>query len=140
MAGLYDPIKAITPVDIDGNVLGPTITEVPVPSSYDYTRIDISAPDAGNTEDMKTHKMRQGQKVRIDLVWAYPNIQIASQILKMFNSEYAKINYLDAQEGVWQDRIFYIGDRKAPLYNSANGKWTSVSFPIIQQTPDLITS
>lgn len=140
MADVNSPIQSVTPIDIDGNVLGVAITDIPTPSKFEQILIDISAPDAGGTEDNVMHKMRQGQKIRINLEWSYPTIADASSILSTFNSEYVLVNYLDAKAGAWQDRRFYIGDRNAPLWNSARGRWTSVSFPIIQQVPDLITT
>ena len=136
----FNPIKSVTPVDINGNQIGSTAyTNLPIPTSYKYQLTDISASDAGRTEDMKMHKMRKGQAVRVDLEWKYPSKEDVALLLTAFNSEYVKVNYLDAKLGEWQDRLFYVGDRNAPLWNSYHGKWESLGFGIIQQVPDVVT-
>jgi hypothetical protein len=140
MSNVYNPIQSVTPCDIDGNVIGDTVTDIPAPSAFEYSLVDISASDAGRTEDLKQHKMRKGQSNRIDLTWTFSDLSRCSFILKTFNSEYALINYLDLYEGSWQEKQFYVGDRKAKLYNSPMGLVESVSFPIIQADADLITS
>lgn len=138
MADVFNPIKSVTAIDINGNVIGDIITDIPTPSSYKYQLVDISSPDAGRTENMAMNKMRKGQSVRVDLEWVLPTLETASFILTTFNPEYLLVNYIDAKTGIWQDRRFYVGDRSAPLWNSANGRWTSVSFAIIQQIPDVV--
>ncbi len=133
----YTPIKWVTPVDFTGTPTGATVYNLPCPSKCQWNLQDISAPDAGRVESMKMVKMRKGQAIALNLEWVYPNASDASIILKAFNSEYISVNYLDAMEGVYLTKVFYVGDRKAPLWNSKKGVWESVAFNIIQQTPDV---
>lgn len=140
MPSVYHPIKSITPVDRLGTAIGVAVTEIPIPSSYKWQLIDISAPDAGRTEDMAMNKMRRGQAVRVDLGWVYPTLAEASTVLNAFNWEYLLINYLDTKAGAWLDKRFVVGDRNAPLWNSAKGRWEGITFPIIQQIPDITTN
>lgn len=140
MADLYNPIKSIVAVSIDGTpIAGATVyTDIPVPSSYEWKKIDNSAPEAGRTEDQNMHKMRIGQSGRVDIGWKYPTLADASYILKAFDPEYLNIEYLDAKEGTWITRRFYVGDRSAALWNSRHGRWENLSFGIIQQNADIV--
>ena len=49
----------------------------------------------------------------------------------MFNPEYITVCYLDAMEGDYITKVFYVGDRTAPLYNTRMGLWQNVSFDLI---------
>lgn len=117
----YNPIRKV------GNVT------IPCPSEYVYKLSDVSAADAGRTEDGKMHKMRITQKVHIELAWNYIDTETASQILTAFNPEYLSIQYLDPMAGGYVTKTFYVGDRAAPCYNVAMDKWTNVAFNIIEQ-------
>lgn len=134
---LYNPIQSVTPIDYSGNVIGQTITNVPCPSGFKYLLTDVSSSDAGRSENFIMNKMRKGQSRTVDLEWKYLTIAECSYLLNAFNSEYLSINYLDAKDGGWVTREFYVGDRATPLYNSAIGRWESISFTIIQRDADL---
>lgn len=79
------------------------------------------------------NKMRKGQSDTYELLWVAVSIANCSAILQAFNPEYVLINCLDAKAGTWVEKRFYVGDRVAPLYNSALGLWESVGFTIVQQ-------
>lgn len=117
----YNPIQTV-----DG-------VAIPCPSSYEYKLSDVSAADAGRTEDGLMHKMRIAQKVHLELKWQYIPTSDVSAILAAFNPEYINVNYLDAMAGGYQTKTFYVGDRSVPSYNTALGLWTNVSFNIIEQ-------
>ena len=114
--------------------------EVPSPSSFVWSLSDISADDAGRTEDMVMHKNRKGQAVTLQMSWRYVTTAEASQILKAFNPEYVFVTYIDPLEGGTRRREFYVGDRNSPMYNGALGLWEEVSFTIIQRGPDKTTA
>lgn len=109
---------------------------VPSPSTFVWSLSDVSADDAGRTEDMTMHKKRKGQAVTLQLSWRYITTEVASQILKAFNPEYINVEYIDPYEGKEITKTFYVGDRNAPMYNGALDLWEEVSFTIIQRTPD----
>lgn len=117
----YNPIQSV-----DG-------ATVPCPSSYEYKLSDVSAADAGRTEDGLMHKMRIAQKVHLELKWQNIKTSDVSTILTAFNPEYISVNYLDAMSGSYQTKTFYVGDRSVPSYNTALGLWSNVAFNIIEQ-------
>ena len=117
----YNPI-----VSVDG-------VAVPCPSSYTYNLEDTSAADAGRTEDGVMHKKRIGQVVGLDLAWQNIPTSAVSQILQAFNPEYITVTYLDAMAGTTLTKIFYVGNRTAPMYNARKGLWSNVSFKIIER-------
>ncbi len=119
--------NALNPIrSIDGNY-------VPVPTRYQYSLQDVSAPNAGRTEDALMHKQRITQKVKIELEWANQTTAAVSEILNAFNPEYIQVRYLDAKAGDFVTKTFYVGDRAAPLYNSRLGLWENVAFNIIER-------
>jgi hypothetical protein len=121
MADDYNPIKSVDNY------------AVPSPSSFQWEMEDLSDSSAGRTEDGKMHKNRIGSKVAISLSWQNVSTAVASQVLKRFNAEYFKVNYLDPEEGEYIEKTFYVGNRTAPMYNSQLGLWSNVSFKIIEQ-------
>lgn len=108
-------------------------TYVPAPSKYEWSLQDISDSKAGRTEDELMHKNRVGQKVKLELEWEALKISEAATLLQAFNPEYVEITYLDAMQGGYLTKTFYIGDRNAPLYNALTGLWDSISFNAIEQ-------
>lgn len=117
----YNPIRSV-----DGQYLK-------CPSSYQWRLQDISASDAGRTEDNKMDKKRLGQCVKLELEWKYTTIKEAASILKAFNPEYINVTYLDAMAGEWKTSEFYVGDRAVPMYNSRMNRWEGISFNIIER-------
>lgn len=122
MADNYNPIRSVNG------------TAVRCPSAYQYDLQDVSASNAGRTEDGKMHKERIGQCVKLELRWDYiPSADVAV-ILQAFNPEYFDVTYLDAKSGTYQTKEFYAGDRTAPMYNAKLGLWTNLTFNIIERT------
>lgn len=106
---------------------------VKCPSSYLWKLEDISEADAGRTEDVKMHKKRIGQFVGLELAWQNIKTADVSAILKAFDPEYINVKYLDAKEGKYLTKEFYVGNRSAPLYNARKALWSNVSFNIIER-------
>ncbi|MGN0558379.1 MAG: DUF6711 family protein [Acutalibacteraceae bacterium] len=107
---------------------------VPCPSSYLWKLEDVSAADAGRTEDTVMHKNRVGQLVGLELGWKNIKTAEVSEILKAFNPEYITVCYLDAMQGKYVTSVFYVGNRSAPMYNSRKGVWSNLSFNIIERS------
>ncbi len=118
----YNPIKSI-----DGS-------SVKCPSTFKWSLSDISASDAGRTEDTVMDKKRVGQCVKLELEWQNIPTSDVSVILQLFNPEYISICYLDAMKGEYVTSEFYVGDRSAPLYNCRMGLWSNVSFNVIERS------
>lgn len=118
----FNPIQSVDGVEL-----------LHCPSKYQYNLQDVSAADSGRTEDTIMDKMRIGQKVKLELCWNFISIQKCSEILQMFNPEYITVTYLDAMTGGYETKEFYVGDRKAPAYNTRMGLWENVAFNIIER-------
>lgn len=107
---------------------------IPCPSSFQWALEDLSAGDAGRTEDTVMDKKRIGQIVKLNLEWKNVSIKNASTILKLFNPEYINVCYLDAKVGEYRTSTFYVGNRTAPLYNTSLGLWSKISFNLIERS------
>lgn len=104
---------------------------VPCPTSYLWKLEDVSASDAGRTEDMVMDKKRIGQVVGIELSWSNISISKSSRVLQVFNPEYVMVEYLDAMLGGYCTKEFYVGNRSTPLFNAKLGLWQNISFNLI---------
>ena len=85
------------------------------PSSYQYGLQDISSPDAGRSQDTIMHKERVGQKVKLELSWKGLTWAETAQIMQAFNPEYITIRYPDMLTGQYETKLFYTGDKEAPV-------------------------
>lgn len=103
------------------------------PASYTYRLEDVSAADAGRTEDTTMYKNMVGQVTAIELAWTNIGTAEASAILNAFNHEYIWVTYLDLQAGGYCKAEFYVGNRSAPMYNNKLGVWTNLTFKIIKR-------
>lgn len=122
---LYDELNPIR--SVDGKY-------IKCPSSYLWKLEDVSAADAGRTEDTMMQKKRVGQVVGVELSWQNITTSEVSELLKAFNPEYITVCYLDAMEGKYMTSEFYVGNRSAPMYNSRLGLWQNLSFNIIERS------
>lgn len=107
---------------------------IPCPSTYVYNLQDISAADAGRTEDTVMHKERIGQAVKIELGWNGIDSDAVSTILTAFDPEYINVRYWDAKAAAFVTSEFYVGDRQAPMYNATLDIWENLSFNIIERS------
>ena len=130
-----NPIKKVTPVDGDGVPTGDGVS-IPAPSHYRWALGDISKKGAGRVESMRMNKLRIGQAVHLELKWNGLTSEDASKVLQAFNSEYFELEYKDTLMGMYLKRVFYAGDRSAPLYNAEIDRWLEVAFEVIQRMPD----
>ena len=112
----------------------------PEPDTFGWGLQDISASDAGRTQDAGNtmHKNRTSQKRKISLGWTNPTMAQASAILRAFNPEYVYVRYPDPMEGGWAVRKFYVGDRSSQFMQvsltgtGARSTMSSISFDIIE--------
>ena len=124
-----NPIKKLGDASASPVVYG----TVKCQQSYVYRLQDVSAADAGRTEDYRMQKMRVAQKVKIDLSWGGLTTLELSGILQAFNPEYLMVEFLDPYANAFSIKEFYVGDRAAPLYNATTGLWENVTFNIIER-------
>lgn len=117
----YNPIKSV------GGVT------VPCPSKYSWKLSDVSAQDAGRTEDALMHKMMVAQKVHLELEWQNINSADAATILAAFNqSEYLSVQYFDYKSNAYLTKTFYVGDRTVESYSRILDVGT-ITFNIIER-------
>ena len=121
MADQYNPIQ-----QVDSN------TDIPCPSTYEWSVNDVSDSNAGRTEDGKMHKMRIARKRKLELAWQNVTKATANAVLTAFAPEYVSVKYLDPLGNGDLTGTFYSGDQKAVSYNARLGLWT-ISFNIIEQ-------
>ena len=100
--------------------------KVKCPSKYEYILSDVSKSDAGRTEDTVMHKGKVG--------WEFLTTSELSRLLKQFDKEYIRLEYLDAKAGDFLTSEFYVSDRTSPMYNSELDKWESLEFSIIKRS------
>ena len=105
---------------------------IPCPSKYDWKLSDVSAADAGRTEDALMHKMRIAQKVHIELEWQNVSDAVAQTILTAFQPEYIDITYYDYKALSNLTKRFYVGDRTVSAYNRAR-QISTITFNVIEQ-------
>lgn len=120
------PNQAFNPIQSVGGAV------IPAPSKYDWKLSDVSAADAGRTEDALMHKMRIAQKVHIELEWQNVPDSTAHAVLTAFQPEYINVNYYDYKAMAFLTKRFYVGDRSVTSYNRAKGIGT-IAFNIIEQ-------
>jgi len=94
------------------------------PSEMTWGLQDISAADAGRTEDGTMHKNRIAQKRKLSCGWQNIPPADAAAILTAVNSEYMSVTYFDAMDGGTETREMYVGDRSAPIkwWYGTNGR------------------
>ena len=107
-------------------------TNIPSLSKYEWKLSDVSAADAGRTEDGLMHKMRITQKVHLELEWQNVSDSEAQTILAAFQPEYISVKYFDYKANGFLTKTFYVGDRSVSSYNRAM-KIGTISFNIIEQ-------
>ena len=124
----------------DGNIYpitavnGNTVPDdLPCPTGYTWKLSDVSASDAGRTEDALMHKKLITQKRHLELEWQNVTRDQAAAVIQAFNSEYFSVTYWDILDNGYRTDTFYSGDRESPMYNMALGVQSSVKFNIIEQ-------
>jgi len=107
----------------------------PSPSAMSWGLQDVSSSDSGRTDDALMHKNRIAQKRMLSLTWNIKNPSTAAQILQMFNHEYIYVKYHDPMENAYSTRLFYVGDRSAPvkMWTVGSKLYDSISFDIIER-------
>lgn len=89
---------------------------LPCPASFQWSLQDVSASDAGRTQDSTMYKMTVSQKRKLVVEWSFKDWTDASAILQAVNgSEYLSVEYPDMLSGEYETRTFYIGDRTVPV-------------------------
>ena len=117
------------------NMLKVNGTRIKSPSKMDLGLQDVSASDAGRTQDALMHKNRVAKKRKISLAWNAVTPEEAHTILDAFKAEYFTVTYYDPWDGANTTRTFYSGDQSAPvkIWTVNNKRYSQVSFDIVER-------
>lgn len=109
--------------------------KIKTPSEMEWGLQDVSASNAGRTQNGQMQKLRVAQKRTLKLSWSNPDPDEASAILKAFNPEYFSVRYFDPMQNGFVTKEFYAGDRTAPfkMWTVRKKIFSSVSFDIIER-------
>lgn len=109
--------------------------KIKTPSEMEWGLQDVSASNAGRTQNGQMQKLRIAQKRTLKLSWSNPSPEEVSAILKAFNPEYFNVRYFDPMQCGYVTKTFYAGDRTAPfkIWTVRNKRFSSVSFDIIER-------
>jgi hypothetical protein len=111
--------------------------EVPAPDTYSWGEQDVSAPDAGRTQDANAtmYKMLITRKVKLQLGWNNRDEQTIASIIGAFSPEYVEVTYFDARDGDFATKTFYVGDRSVPFREIRQGGHaiSTLTFNIIER-------
>ncbi len=114
-----------------------SLSLIPAPDDWGWDLMDISAPDAGRTQDegATMYKMRVAQKRKLSPSWKNRSAAVVAQILQAFDPEYVYVQYLDALTNSYQVREFYTGDKHAGVRKVYIGgiEYKQLSFSIIER-------
>ena len=110
-------------------------TWIKTPSVFELSINDVSASDAGRTQDGLMHKNRITRKRKIVLKWNGVGTKDAKDILQAFKNEYFTINYYDPVVGTRVTKTFYSGDQSAPIktWTVGNRVFEQISFDVIER-------
>lgn len=111
--------------------------EIPNPDTYSWGEQDVSASDAGRTQDAHAtmYKMLITRKVKLQLGWSNRDEQTISSIINAFSPEYVEVRYFDSRECGYTTKTFYVGDRSNPFREIRQGgrAISTLTFNIIER-------
>lgn len=117
----FNPIRGV-----NGNA-------IPCPSAYTFILSDVSAADAGRTEDTIMHKNKLGELVKIELSFQNIDNEKLYKVLNAFNDEYFTVEFYHPKYMTFKTSVFYVGDRTSPMYNHRLGVWQNLNLNIIER-------
>lgn len=106
---------------------------IKTPSKFDLTYQDVSAKDAGRTQDALMHKNRVARKISISLAWNNPTPEEIDAIFSAFSPEYFDVTFPFGTSMI--TRTFYAGDQAYPMKQWYVGgkRYGQVAFDIIER-------
>lgn len=107
---------------------------IPCPSAYTFILSDVSAADAGRTEDTKMHKNKLGEMVKVELSFQNVDNETVYKVLNAFSEEYFTVEFYHPKYMTFKTSTFYVGDRTSPMYNHRLGLWQNLNLNIIERT------
>lgn len=104
-------------------------------SKFKWKKSDVSAKNAGRTQDVKMHKNRAAKKRTLSLGWVNLTKEQIHQILVAFDPEYIMVTYWDPLAGTDVTKEFYTGDMEANVKWWAKGheRYSTLDFDVIER-------
>jgi hypothetical protein len=104
-------------------------------SKFKWKKSDVSAKNAGRTQDVKMHKNRVAKKRTLGLGWVNLTKEQIHQILVAFDPEYIMVTYWDPLAGTDVTKEFYTGDMEANVKWWAKGheRYSTLDFDVIER-------
>lgn len=108
---------------------------VKAPSSFSWSKSDISGTNATRDQNAYMYKNKIAEKRTVALAWWCPSKEETTAILKAFSPEYVKVICFDPLIGADVEKEFYVGDMKADVlsWSAYNKRYSQVSFNIIER-------
>lgn len=108
---------------------------IKTPSSFSIEIEDVSAANAGRTEDAVMHKETVTTLVKLSFSWSGLSFGEARDVLERFpkDREYFRVEYFDISLGGFVTKTFYIGNRTADMYSGILKIWNNLSFSLIER-------
>lgn len=123
---IFIEVKKMAFWEVDGKV-------IKTPSQFDIEFEDISASDAGRTQDALMHKNRVARKCTIKLAWNNPTPEEVQHIYTAFSPEYFQVKF-PFGTGT-RTLTFYAGNQSYPMKQWFVGgkRYGQVAFNIIER-------
>ena len=104
-------------------------------SKFKWKKSDVSAKNAGRTQDVKMHKNRLAKKRTLSLGWVNLTKEQIHQILVAFDPEYVMVTCWDPLAGTDVTKEFYTGDMEANVKWWAKGheRYSTLDFDVIER-------
>jgi hypothetical protein len=102
------------------------------PQKFSVTLSDL---DGETNRNAKGELVRDRIAVKRKLSLQYQPLTTAqiSSVLSKITNVYFQCTFLDPLLGANYTGTFYVGDRTAPLYNTAQGLWESITMDFIEK-------
>lgn len=103
------------------------------PSSFQVGIMDISKAERNARGEMLIDRV--ATKVKLELEWKQLSTENMSKLLNAVKSVYFQVKYPDPLAGRLVIKIFYVGDRTAPMYNNNSGKpiWSNLKMNFVEK-------
>lgn len=137
----FDPIKYVGysfgshDYEFTGNrTLAANNGKVLMPSSFSVEYEDVSASNAGRTEDGTMWKLKIGTVRKLSLEWQNIDSRLVQNVLSAFETEYFWVTFYNPKTTSYVESQFYAGNKTMPLYSGALNIWTSLQVNLIERS------
>lgn len=104
-------------------------------SKFKWKKSDVSATNAGRTQDITMHKNKVAEKRTLSLGWTNLTKSQCTAILQAFAPEYVMVTYWDPLAGADITKEFYTGDMEATVkwWLKGHERYSTLDFEVIER-------